>query len=138
MVLGCNGFWVFRMKRIGFGSFVHHTTHSISHPSSSFRGISKRWGGFSPPPHVLGSNPATWSPVPLHNPVIAQPARGFLSLSVPNPFSALKKKIESVIPSSDPQRLPSKTPKVGQEPSILANPLVWLGVGIGSYFILKK
>ncbi|MEA2104330.1 MAG: hypothetical protein U9P79_06795 [Candidatus Cloacimonadota bacterium] len=127
---------------MGFGSFVHHATHSISHPSSSIHsGISKIWGGGGnfTHHHLIGGNPATWSPIPYHNPVVSLPTKGVLSPPLDNPFSDLKKRIEGIIPSADPRKMPTKTPSVGQSSSLLSNPLLLLGgLGVAGYFIMKK
>jgi hypothetical protein len=61
------------------------------------------WGGRKP---FVGGNPATWSPVPTVNPLI-DPS---------NPFTELIKKLESVIPSSNPQHASSKSPEISGKP----------------------
>jgi len=119
---------------MGFGSFVHHATHSISHPSSSglFRHgpLNVRHGGLMKP---LGSNPSTWSPIPITKVPTENPFSGGK-----NPFADLIKKIEKVIPSSSPQHIPSHAPEIGESKSLLTNPLILLGLGAGLIYFLKK
>jgi hypothetical protein len=110
---------------MGFGSISSRVHHSISRPSPRHS-----WGGKSPwggNGAFVGGNPSTWSPVPTPNPFI-EPS---------NPFTALKKKIESVIPSSDPHHVPSKSPEIGGDKFDFTPLLILAGIGGAVYFFRK-